>query len=278
MMHPLDDARQKLDRGKTQLDTLYKQLRAALDSNRHTVKTEIHVGLTSKPPGVTDSRPWVAYTYRVVEIPTFEAEIGLLLGEVVHNFRGALDHLAWALVRRGSQRHITRSQTRNVMFPMAPTRKSFFNSVGNRLPGTSMDQRAFIEQYQPYRRSTAGRAIRRLQSLSNTDKHRVIVPTFITSLAADLDFKHDGGELVAAVVHTKDMRSIKNGSRIMSLVLAVEGTDEIKVNVSGNLRLLPALPRSVARPNPGDDALPLELAFRDISAVCSEIVDEIEID
>jgi hypothetical protein len=48
---------------------------------------------------------------------------GVLLGEVAHDYRCCLDHLAWALYKRGRTPNLSERQERNVSFPIYGTRE-----------------------------------------------------------------------------------------------------------------------------------------------------------
>jgi hypothetical protein len=105
--------------------------------------------------------------------------VALMLGDILHNLRSALDHLAWQLVLNGSDpkpEHPTR-----VQFPIYSVGRSkskkkltFTNRVKWHLPGVGAPQRAFVDRYQPYHRGQDTLAL--LARLSNTDKHRMLNP------------------------------------------------------------------------------------------------------
>src|SRR4051794_3018961 len=53
---------------------------------------------------------------RVDRLPVIAGDFGLALGDVIQNFRAALDHLAWGLVKFGHEPRPRRPQ--DVYFPM----------------------------------------------------------------------------------------------------------------------------------------------------------------
>jgi hypothetical protein len=102
---------------------------------------------------------------------------GVLLGEVAHGFRCCLDHLAWALYKRGRTPNLSERQERNVSFPIHGTRKGFNRALDSKLPGVRRADRGIVRRYQPYMpgESRAHRHVFTiLQELSNEDKHRAI--------------------------------------------------------------------------------------------------------
>ena len=122
MDHPLDSAREKLRRADEHLDALHAKAGAWLDSKPYEfywvdpdpgaitadpqLQLEIHVGVVQEPPG----------------------DLGLILGDVLHNLRGVLDHLFWALVsRRGTP---TWEEARTIAFPIAKSYAVFMDRSG----------------------------------------------------------------------------------------------------------------------------------------------------
>jgi hypothetical protein len=114
--------------------------------------------------------------------PIFPARWGLLLGDIVHNYRASLDHLAWALYKRGRTPNLPAPQERGVYFPIASDREQFNSWLrGKRpkLPGVRRADVAIVRRFQPYRTAARHRArhvFKVLDDLANADKHRVIQP------------------------------------------------------------------------------------------------------
>jgi hypothetical protein len=103
---------------------------------------------------------------------SFSCPLGVLLGETAHDFRCCLDHLAWALYKRGRTPNLSERWERDVAFPIYGTREGF-----NKLPGVRRADRKIVRGYQPFRpgESRAHQHVFTvLQELSNEDKHRAI--------------------------------------------------------------------------------------------------------
>jgi hypothetical protein len=116
----------------------------------------------------------------IYSIEPFPIRWGLRLGDVVHGYRSALDHVAWAVVKRGRAK-LTEKQERNVLFPIAKRREDFNSSLALRLPGASRADIAAIRRYQPYQRgqrNLSKHVLSILASLSNDDKHRTVQPVW----------------------------------------------------------------------------------------------------
>src|SRR5690348_4586194 len=75
------------------------------------------------------------FSVRATEVAPVPSHWGLMLGDVAHNYRSALDHLAWAVVCRGRKppSALTEGQQRAVQFPIADERAAFNGSLGSRL-------------------------------------------------------------------------------------------------------------------------------------------------
>jgi hypothetical protein len=275
-MHPLDSISDKLDRAKGQLSDLYSDLLAALDPDRHPVIAEIETYPYAKPVGATDQRSWTAFTVCVTNAPTFSNDIGMRLGEVIHNFRGSLDHLAWFLVPESHKKQLSARKKRNIAFPMVRSRQNYWGRINDLLPGVPNNLLKIIERYQPYRRSTAGRAMRNLRNLSDTDKHRTILPLVTLPQAGNLNIKYEGAELVGTFVHLKFGREVKKGTKILTLILAGGEVGKREVSLEGVITSQPIFCRSLLEPPSGTVAVAVEVALNDIRDACEHILSEVK--
>lgn len=105
----------------------------------------------------------------------------LHLGDVVFNFRSSLDHLAWALVTRGTSPPdtLTRQQKEVVQFPIGFSESHYGTQRDKRLPGVLPADEAIIRAHQPYHGTKEQRryhVFAVLHELSNEDKHRKVWP------------------------------------------------------------------------------------------------------
>ena len=108
-------------------------------------------------------------TYREVS-PLPIARWGIVLGDICHNMRSALDHLVAALVPAGQvQRHH--------QFPILPTASHWSNEMQKQksmLQYVDPAHVMIIESAQPYMPNTGLPRLSLLQRFSNNDKHRLI--------------------------------------------------------------------------------------------------------
>ncbi len=207
----------KLTRADAQIESLRHELLSVLSAHEAedwlAVKKDTYEGNA-------------ALTLYVTDLPGFPPEISVTIGEIVHNLRSSLDHVAWALVPGIAMRELTASGKRRVAFPMVERRwgrQGFWERPGKasrnvrgRLPGVPQEALRFIEGYQPYRRSTAGRAIRALQSLSNTDKHRTIIPTLFYPTKFSFNLTYSGAKQLQRVTRLRPGREMRLGSGLLT--------------------------------------------------------------
>jgi len=128
-------------------------------------------------------RHCIIITAGPTDVPrVFPVHHGLLLGDIVHNFRASLDHLAWALYKRGRTPNLSRWHEQGVYFPIARNRKQFNGWLSGkrpRLPGVRRSDIAIVRRYQPYihgKRHLEDHVLIVLDKLANADKHRTIQP------------------------------------------------------------------------------------------------------
>jgi hypothetical protein len=104
---------------------------------------------------------------------------GLLLGSVVYNFRCSLDHVAWALYKRGSSPKLSHRRESRIYFPIYADRVKFNDSLKRKLPGVRRADIAKVRRYQPYKagkRNLDRHVLWVLNDLSRRDKHRTVQP------------------------------------------------------------------------------------------------------
>jgi hypothetical protein len=107
---------------------------------------------------------------------------GLLLGDIVHDYRSCLDHTAWALYQRGNPPTGSDYEKSGVYFPITKSNDDFNAELRGRrpkLPGVRRADIAIVRRYQPYSRGESrapSHVFSILKNLSDADKHRVIQP------------------------------------------------------------------------------------------------------
>lgn len=91
--------------------------------------------------------------YRFHQSTPVPVQISLILGDVLHNLRSALDSLMLALVRLDMDRDLTEEEERVCQFPIAPNAKAFKDNLSRATAlGLISDQlRASLREGQPFR-------------------------------------------------------------------------------------------------------------------------------
>lgn len=97
--------------------------------------------------------------------------LSLLIGDAIHNYRSALDHVAWQLVLRGANPNPKRPI--DVQFPIYSRRRDFNGNIHRRLPGADPDAVKFIKSRNAKPRwNSRNNVLLHLADMSNDDKHR----------------------------------------------------------------------------------------------------------
>jgi hypothetical protein len=222
---PIGSAWQKFSWASKHMERVATALEESANPNAHPIAFEVNI----EPPHGNVA------VVRVTQLPNIRTDYGLSLGDTVQNFRSALDHLAWGLVKVG--RDPRPKDPKGVQFPMATSYKSFRNQ---RLPGVPREYRAIIRNYQPYKSGEKPKAIRWLRDLSDTDKHRVLIPTVVSLHQANLRVISNW-PLTGHEVLVKGRRALNVGTPLLRATLfPVLGT-QCQVNVQGEIACFPSL-------------------------------------
>jgi hypothetical protein len=164
-MDPLNGVRFKIVRAQEHHDLLDQKVGAFLASKPYTTLIDV------------DEQTW-EFRVRVDVHRETDPYWAVIIGDLVHNLRSALDHLAWALVQVNGNKPTKRTQ-----FPIF-TDQGEFEADGRRMiAGVSAEATALLESLQPYvRRNPADHPLEVIRLLSNRDKHHLLYTTaFIPS-------------------------------------------------------------------------------------------------
>lgn len=119
------------------------------------------------------------HTYRVADVRQPGAALSVFIGDCLHNYRSALDHLVWQLVLANAGTPSRRNE-----FPIFLERDQFKLHARKKLAGVAPAAAAVIEGFQPYQRPDLGAALRHplwaLHELDIQDKHRLLLFTLAT--------------------------------------------------------------------------------------------------
>ncbi len=213
-LHKLHGVRLKLNRAQTHAHALNREIDAWLGQHPYGVFGEYEPG----PPE--------QYVFRVRFLDPIPPEWAIAVGDIVHNARSALDHLAYVVVLDNNGGADERTQFPVTLSPFDWTSQSR-GCIGN----ASARHIELIEGFQPYNRtdlygwhsfySSIDDPLAMLTRLSNIDKHSVLhaTPAAITHIRYAVvpvrDIKKfsttevqdgvlvDGGELLRVAIESK---------------------------------------------------------------------------
>lgn len=135
--HPFAGAWAKIERGVEHLEEFRRNLDAFSDRGPHYLipiynetytKLKFHLGFKERPP------LW---------------RWSLSVGDSLHNFRCALDHAVYALAHEHTDGHLSDSEKRAIMFPIASSPDDF-KRKRRRIRSLSIESQEAIEAWQPY--------------------------------------------------------------------------------------------------------------------------------
>ncbi len=168
-MYPLDGPRAKVDRAKNQIIAFNASTQRFFKRYPYSV----YVAEFDKKAG--------CYSIRIQDCPPpFPTDWNVIIGEIAHNLRSALDLLAWQLALLNSP-----NPYKNTAFPIysfgytsRPSTARFWHKNDGLRVLKSIHRRYWtrIEGFQPYKRGNGGRhnPLYLLHELNRTDKHRLI--------------------------------------------------------------------------------------------------------
>ena len=166
---PFTGAHNKLARARRHLD----EIRAAIAAFFATQPYEI---MREEETSTGD----LVYRLRIhQEVP---GDWSLIVGDVLHNMRSALDHLAWRLVELNNN-----TPGRHTQFVICADQAAFQRAAPNNLRGVSQTAMTFIENLRPYRGGDD--LLWQLNELDSTDKHRLLLVTGGAFRSLDLAWK-----------------------------------------------------------------------------------------
>jgi hypothetical protein len=120
---------------------------------------------------------WDADRHRYEFVPMLHRSpplrLGVILGDMVHNLRSALDHLVWQAVLRNGGR-----PNRSHQFPICDDEKDWNDACNRVLRGLDAVDAEAVRDAQPFNVVMKPAALSRLREISNEDKHRVVTPVW----------------------------------------------------------------------------------------------------
>jgi len=172
-------------------------------------------------------------TIRIDKVKPFPANCILLIGEISHNLRSALDHIAFSL-----SCPITESEEKNVKFPICSSPNEFKRRHINALKGASKKAISCFEKVQPYHRRKwpDTKFLGQLQAINNWDKHRSFSIVGASAATATVDIEITGH---TSIVKQKAFRGRIEPNKIIVRLLPGESAVGAKIKCVPNLGIYP---------------------------------------
>ena len=168
-MGPFDSAWLKWARGVEHAEALQSSINAYAD-DAHSPPIVPRVG--------TYDPNRHGFPIAIESVAPIPAQWTLLLGDIAHNVRCALDHAAWSIVHRGRRSGaLNDRELRGIYFPIANSRDDFRRMLPGKLPGARRSDVALVRKFQPYARGRTRvqwHCLSILMDIINSDKHREI--------------------------------------------------------------------------------------------------------
>lgn len=185
----------KIDRAKEHRDLLDRHLRDtfSVETNRPRlgIKFDARTGRH------------VLYISYLPDLDHVLRRASLCLGDIMHNFRSALDHLTYQLALWNKEGHVSR--LKRVQFPILDEPDHFNSARGDALREVHPDHQAIIERFQPYHRlpealgiGPSFNSLAVLRDLDNADKVRL--STLVLMPPASLAAYHGAALTVVELV------------------------------------------------------------------------------
>lgn len=223
----------KLHRARYQLNDLEKRFRNVVEGRAYRIGEDFKLHPSQDVGDYT-------FTIRSANVPN--REWGVLVGEVVHNLRSALDHCVYAAA----------AKPQGTYFPTFSKEDDWERKSCDVLYTVPENVVAIIEQAQPYhwKSKASAHPLALLNALWNQDKHRLLHTTALTLSGPQPEIVAVRGvkEIISQRVYIN--RSLKNDAKIAKAVIRPVGA-EPKMKLDGQLSVGVAF----AKRSSGGDAI-----------------------
>ncbi len=156
-------------------------------------------------------------------------ELGLILGDALHNARSALDHVACGLVLAGGG-----TVTGQIAFPAAGSKAGWAETVRRRLKGATSKAAAAVQALAVY--PGGDDKLHSLHILDIEDKHKLLIPVGMSmrtfNLHTDFGDGFDGLKSVIGIIPQNPMFQISDGMEIFSVAEQARFPEEDSFNFS----------------------------------------------
>ena len=216
----LQGPRLKLDRAKEHLDDLVLEI-------KRFYKTNPYDGVIQDNPE-TQQRE-----FRVTQADPLPDSLAVISGDVLHNLRSALDHLAWQLVLANGG-----EPNSNTAFPVWRSESKFKSSRPGYAKGVSKAALDILYGLKPYKGGND--ALWRIHQLDIVDKHRLLLTVAMRHESVILDLgsllNSPNFPSVPVAINPAEKQVIEVGSVLFVAPLGDETHDDVKANFEVAIR------------------------------------------
>jgi hypothetical protein len=204
-----------------QIDSIKAKLQHA-EGYLNSVKDEVKSWMNENPYSITRETNSDSTRYslilRINKEPALQ-KWSLVIGNIVHNLRCALDHLVYAIAIHESGQYPPPSENK-LMFPICDTSSIFRNEANRRLATLSDRVRTAIETVQPYNRPHAELPplLSILRGFDNTDKHRLLHLAYSAVSMGDIGFCGPSATIETKCQFLANTGELEDGAEIAAFV------------------------------------------------------------
>ena len=241
MTEPEDTQNDVVARSRESLPVELRPVLAKINrANEHleNLKTEINAWIGSDPNNIrfdveNDGAKHLAWA-EFDPLPDIQ-RWGLMIGDVLHNLRSGLDHLAWKLVEVSGN-----TPSRDTAFPIFKISESWGGHSRKRVAGMSKSIVTVIEGMQPYRRGdkAAKTALWILHDLNIRDKHHLVTPVILRSETFSYEIGADATvELTPTLEHKTVFMTIYPVEPTPSVHVKLQMTSHVAIDLGAGRRI-----------------------------------------
>jgi hypothetical protein len=191
----------KIERAKKHVEELHVALGVFAATNPYPIRSEDDLNTRKR-------------TYYLLSVRDIPLEVVAVVGDVLHNLRSALDHLAYQLVVTAGNK-----PDRRTAFPIADSAKKYVSSTFRRkVKGMRQDAIDRIDTIKPYKGGND--VLWRLDELNNIDKHRLLITACSVNTARSMT-PSERGELISIFEGSHPGESLPHSRNILKGVVPV---------------------------------------------------------
>ena len=211
----LKGPRLKLDRAKSHLGDLVEAIKRFYETDPY---DEV----------IKDNPETQRREFRVTRADPLPDELALISGDVIHNLRSALDHLAWQLIVANGGK-----PNQNTAFPIWGSESKFKSSRPGYAKGASKQALDLLYGLQPYKGGND--ALWRIHQLDIVDKHRLLLTVAMRHESLILDFgpllESSNFPSIPIGINPAAKVPIEVGTVLFSAPLGEEAHDKVKATM-----------------------------------------------